>query len=83
MRKGDIVLNRCVEDYHQCQKYQVVTGLYGGTGVRTIDYMGNTHTFDKGIEHLQIVGHMQEYDIFMKTLGRLLEYEDDYLREVK
>lgn len=81
MHEGDIVLNRCVEG-HQHQKYQVVTGLYRGTGVRTIDYMGNTNMFDKGVEHLQIVGHMQEYDVFIKALGRLLEYKDDfYLQE--
>ena len=76
MRKGDIVKNTC-----QCEgnpyRYQVVTGTFGGKGINTIDYLGNTHTFDNGTDHLEIVGHSKEYDVYMDFLKGLAKRKED------
>ena len=57
-------------------KYQMVVGRFGGKGTTTIDYMGKTHRFDKAKEHMEVVGHLKEYDDYMNALRQLSEYKE-------
>ena len=58
-------------------KYQIVVAVFNGDkGVRTVDYLGNTHIYDKGIEHLEVVGHSKEYDAYMESLKNLVNFRE-------
>lgn len=76
MRKGDIVSNSYQTDYNP-YKYQMVVGTFGDKGAMTIDYMGNTHRFDRAKEHMEVLGHLKEYDDYMKALSQLSEYAEE------
>lgn len=74
MQKGDIVRNNCQSNGNP-YRHQIVVGVYnGGKSVRTIDYLGNTHVFDKATEHMEVVGHSKEYDAYMESLKILSTY---------
>lgn len=74
MKKGDIVKNTC-QNESNLYKYQIVVATFnGGKGIRTIDYLGNSHVFDKAIEHMEVVGHSHEYDAYMKSLKNLIDF---------
>ena len=75
MKKGDIVANTHQSDGNP-YKHQMVVGTFCGKGAMTIDYMGNSHRFDNAQEHMEVVGHLKEYDDYMNALKRLSEYKE-------
>ena len=74
LKKGDIVANTHQSDGNP-YKHQMVVGTFCGKGAMTIDYMGNSHRFDNAQEHMEVVGHLKEYDDYMNALKRLFEYK--------
>ena len=75
MKKGDIVANTHQSDGNP-YKHQMVVGTFCGKGAMTIDYMGNSHRFDNAQEHMEVVGHLKEYDDYMNALKQLSEYKE-------
>lgn len=76
LKKGDIVKHKYYSDRNPL-KYQVVFSTYSGKGANTIDYMGDTNSYDYAKDDFEIVGHMKEYDDFMEALENLTEYKED------
>lgn len=76
MVKGDIVKNHSSMEESLLYQYQVVISTFGGKGAMTIDYSGNTHRYDNATDHMEVVGHMAEYDAYMQALKKLEHYEE-------
>lgn len=69
MKKGDIIFNRCQTETNPYSRQVVLDN--NGYYVRTIDYMGNIHNFNKPAYFLEVIGHLKEYDDYTQALSRL------------
>ena len=57
----------------------MVVGTFCGKGAMTIDYMGNTHRFDNAKEHMEVVGHLKEYDDYINAYRNESKQYDIYI----